>query len=31
MDKPEVKKLIEGKTVKKFVFIPGRLVNIVAV
>ena len=31
MDNPEVKKLIEGKTVKKFVFIPGRLVNIVAV
>ncbi len=31
MDKPEVKKLIEGKAVKKFVFIPGRLVNIVAV
>ncbi len=31
MARPEVKRLIEGKTVKKFVFIPGRLVNIVAV
>jgi len=28
---PEIQKLIEGKTVKKFVFIPGRLLNIVAV
>ena len=31
MEKPEVQKLITGKTVKKFVFIPGRLVNIVAI
>ena len=31
MGKEEVQKLIEGKTVKKFVFIPGRMVNIVAV
>ena len=31
MEKPEVQKLIAGKTVKKFVFIPGRLVNIVAI
>ena len=29
--KPEVQKLVDGKTIKKFVFIPGRLVNIVAI
>jgi leucyl-tRNA synthetase len=25
----EVKKLIDGKTVRKLIFVPGRLVNIV--
>ena len=31
LGKPEVQKLVDGKTIKKFVFIPGRLVNIVAI